>query len=346
MAKTALAADQIGAATGTLTDQPTLLWDQAIYAHAKVTVAGDRTFANPTQMTAGLHVLQIRQDSTGSRTVTWGTAFRRPSGAKPLLSTLADSVDQLTFYCDGEAMYLLGLMRRLNATPQGPVDVGSVPLKVWLKASDFDAVANGTEVTTWTDKSVSALAFTSVGAATNRPTVARNAINSSMTAVACAGKNGLSNGIVQLSGGAKSFTIFGVMQFTANNTSENNFAYLQQSDSNAGRYGLVGTAFGGVWGNVGSHTAALTPTLNAWHYFVLRVTNNAARIYWNGVSDLALTSRVWGATGTGMSILQGYNAAGYLFQGAIAELAIFDGAVSDDEKSGLESYARARFGLA
>lgn len=60
--------------------------------------ASTGTLANPTNPTDGqLMRLRVSQDTTGSRTVSWGNAFDWGSGSVPTLSTAASKLDILGF---------------------------------------------------------------------------------------------------------------------------------------------------------------------------------------------------------------------------------------------------------
>jgi hypothetical protein len=66
-----------------------------------VTLAGNRTLANPTNITAGQSgVIVITQDATGSRTLAYGSNFKFPSGTAPTLTTTANAVDVLVYYVE------------------------------------------------------------------------------------------------------------------------------------------------------------------------------------------------------------------------------------------------------
>jgi len=90
----------------TLTDGITISWDVRNNPVAKVTLAGNRTLANPTNMRAGaFYALRVIQDATGGRTLAYGTAYKWLGGAAPTLSTGANAVDLLIFYSDGTSMF-------------------------------------------------------------------------------------------------------------------------------------------------------------------------------------------------------------------------------------------------
>lgn len=89
-----------------LTDGEDIAWDVSEAQSAKVTLGGNRTLSNPTNMKAGgCYVLRVIQDGTGSRTLSFGDAYLWPGGTAPTLSTGAGDVDILAFYSDGTSMY-------------------------------------------------------------------------------------------------------------------------------------------------------------------------------------------------------------------------------------------------
>ena len=93
----------------TLTDGATINWDCSVNQVAKVTLAGNRTMAAPTNHIAGaFYSLAIIQDSTGSRTLAWNTAYKFIGASAPILSTTASSKDYFTFRSDGTNLYEQG----------------------------------------------------------------------------------------------------------------------------------------------------------------------------------------------------------------------------------------------
>jgi hypothetical protein len=71
-----------------------------------VTLGGNRTLSNPTNLAAGMHLMwRIKQDGTGNRTLAYGTAFKFPGGVVPTLSTTANALDILTGVTDGTTVY-------------------------------------------------------------------------------------------------------------------------------------------------------------------------------------------------------------------------------------------------
>lgn len=89
----------------TLSDGATVNWDMADGNLAVLTLGGNRTIANPTNLKDGSAVLILKQDGTGSRTVTWGSNFKWQAGTAPVLSTAANAVDIISFVVDGSTLY-------------------------------------------------------------------------------------------------------------------------------------------------------------------------------------------------------------------------------------------------
>lgn len=90
----------------TLTDAANITWDAQLNQVASVTLAGNRTLDNPTNMKDGAtYILTVKQDATGSRTLSFGSAYKFPGGTAPTLTAAANAVDILTFVSDGTNMY-------------------------------------------------------------------------------------------------------------------------------------------------------------------------------------------------------------------------------------------------
>ena len=76
----------------------TINWDMYQGQTAIVTLTGNITINNPTNLRAGeAYALKIIQGGVGSFLVTWGSAFKWPGGVIPTLSTPAGSHDVLSF---------------------------------------------------------------------------------------------------------------------------------------------------------------------------------------------------------------------------------------------------------
>jgi hypothetical protein len=90
----------------TLTDGATINWNLNTQQAATVTLGGNRTLANPSNMEAGAtYTLIVKQDGTGSRTLAYGANYYWPGGTAPTLSAGAGAIDIITFLSDGTNMY-------------------------------------------------------------------------------------------------------------------------------------------------------------------------------------------------------------------------------------------------
>ena len=90
-------AAQRGAITA-LTDGATITPDFALANNFSVTLAGNRTLANPTNLTAGQSgSIFIVQDGTGSRTLAYGSFWDFTTGAAPTLTTTAAGIDRIDY---------------------------------------------------------------------------------------------------------------------------------------------------------------------------------------------------------------------------------------------------------
>ena len=99
----------------TLTDGSTVSWDVSTEDVAKVTLAGNRTLAAPTNATTGQFIsLLIIQDGTGSRTLTWNAVFEFASDTAPTLTTTADLGDVFVFRYNGSKWLEVGRNQALT----------------------------------------------------------------------------------------------------------------------------------------------------------------------------------------------------------------------------------------
>lgn len=84
----------------TLTDASTITWNANAGYNAIVTLGGNRTLAAITNPIRGLtYSLEIIQDGTGSRTLTWNACYDFAAAGTPTLSTGAGKRDFAFMYC-------------------------------------------------------------------------------------------------------------------------------------------------------------------------------------------------------------------------------------------------------
>lgn len=82
----------------TLTDGSTITPDFANTNNFTVTLGGNRTLTNPTNLVAGQSgSIFVVQDGTGSRTLSWGSYWDFVDGTAPTLTTTAAAVDRVDY---------------------------------------------------------------------------------------------------------------------------------------------------------------------------------------------------------------------------------------------------------
>ena len=69
-----------------------------------ITLTGNATITMPTAAAGKSFILLLRQDATGSRTVTWSTV-NWPSGTAPTITATASKQDIYSFFSDGTSWY-------------------------------------------------------------------------------------------------------------------------------------------------------------------------------------------------------------------------------------------------
>lgn len=83
-----------------LPDAPTINWNLASGYNARVTLAGNRTLAAPTNAQQGVtYSLVLQQDATGGRTLAFNPVFKWGAAGAPALSTGANKRDLVTMLC-------------------------------------------------------------------------------------------------------------------------------------------------------------------------------------------------------------------------------------------------------
>jgi hypothetical protein len=84
----------INQGTFALTDASTVAVDLSASNFLTLTIAGNRTMGAPSNVVAGgTWMLEVKQDGTGSRTLTWNAAYDWGAAAAPTLTTTAGKVD-------------------------------------------------------------------------------------------------------------------------------------------------------------------------------------------------------------------------------------------------------------
>ena len=108
-----LKADKGYVPEATLTDGATINWDMSDESVAKVTLGGNRTLAAPTNGSTGQFCsINVIQDGTGGRTLTWNAVFEFADDTAPTLTSTASKGDLFVFRYNGSKWLEVG--RNLN----------------------------------------------------------------------------------------------------------------------------------------------------------------------------------------------------------------------------------------
>lgn len=84
-----------------LGDAPTITVDWSKGNTQSVTLGGNRRLIFSNGQNGGKYILILKQDATGSRTVTWPSSVRWPGAYGPTLITLAGKTDYIDFIYNG-----------------------------------------------------------------------------------------------------------------------------------------------------------------------------------------------------------------------------------------------------
>jgi len=104
-----------GSSPVALTDAANISVNASLGNSFQVTLEGNRTLDNPTNLVAGFtYLFRIKQDPTGTRTLAYGSAYKFEGGSAPTLSTAANAVDILTGYCPDGAILECSVLKDLK----------------------------------------------------------------------------------------------------------------------------------------------------------------------------------------------------------------------------------------
>jgi hypothetical protein len=79
-----------------------------------ITLTGNATITMPTATSGKSFIMFLKQDATGSRTVTWSTV-KWAGGTAPTITSTASRMDILSFFADGSSWF--GVVVAQNYTP-------------------------------------------------------------------------------------------------------------------------------------------------------------------------------------------------------------------------------------
>ena len=98
-----------------LTDGATITANFALANNFSVTLGGNRTLANPTNLVAGQSgAIWITQDGTGSRTLAYGSQWDFEGGTAPTLTTTASARDCVVYAVQSSTQITAVLLKGLS----------------------------------------------------------------------------------------------------------------------------------------------------------------------------------------------------------------------------------------
>jgi len=104
-------------AEATLTDGATVTWNASTQQVCKLTLGGNRTLSAPTNGATGQFIsIAVIQDATGSRTLTWNSAYEFTGDTAPTLTTTVSKADLFVFRYNGTVWHETGRNLNLSIT--------------------------------------------------------------------------------------------------------------------------------------------------------------------------------------------------------------------------------------
>jgi hypothetical protein len=104
-------------AEATLTDGATVTWNASTQQVCKLTLGGNRTLSAPTNGVTGQFIsIAVIQDGTGSRTLTWNSAYEFTGDTAPTLTTTINKADVFVFRYNGTVWHETGRNLNLSIT--------------------------------------------------------------------------------------------------------------------------------------------------------------------------------------------------------------------------------------
>jgi hypothetical protein len=325
----------------TLTYSSGIDWNLAL-GSAKVSLSGNATILNPTNMAPGEHYFLEVVQASGSSLLSYGDSYKFPSNVKPVLSTVAGSTDIITFDCNGTLMFGTGTFR--NMTASGLVYVNN--LLMWLKADtgvySDDGVTPCVDTDTiylWEDQSGSGNNAVQVTGG-NRP-VYRSSILNGLPVARFDG--GSSHVLVSAMDATDNCSFFMVI-IPSTTTPVGLF------DSTGGAVPPIRNWPAGVWESYSESPAMDITQVDTSPVLIEMVHSQSSgrtiSYYKNGTLVTSTTNGdtnaiAWGDPRIG-SINDG--AAGW-YEGDIAEFLLYSEKISDSNRAMVESYLMERYGL-
>lgn len=98
-----------------LTDGATITPDFSLANFYSLTLGGNRTLANPTNLVAGQSgLIVITQSASGSNTLAYGSYWKFSNGTAPTLTTTASAVDVLCYFVESTTRISAALLTKMS----------------------------------------------------------------------------------------------------------------------------------------------------------------------------------------------------------------------------------------
>lgn len=309
-----------------LTDGSVISWNTA-NGNGTVTINGNRYLQNPIGMVAGQrYFLRVKQDATGSRRLTFGTAYRwENGGVAPTLSTAANAEDLFVFESDGTYMYCVRVV--LNLVNTLPSTIAN--LHMWLKADALTGLANNDPVTTWTDSSGNGRNGTQT-TASKKPLYKTNQINGLPSLFFDATDDGMTT-TSSLTGAYTAFCVWRTQAASGNRRA------IQGAVNNwlMGPYNGLNQLYNGSFINGGTASA------NTWYYATGYGSPGSAGLYVNGVLTTGGSSTAPGQIDIGGAV----GAFAEPLNGDIAEIIVYSAVLTAAQIEIVHAYIRSKYNL-
>ena len=217
-------------------------------------------------------------------------------------------------------------------------------LELWLDANDAETITlNGSTVSQWNDKSGNNYDV-SQSTASEQPVYQSAALNSRNVVRFDGINDGLLNTVDTPVGGSTNRTIFVVFNFTA-------FIGPKYALTLGYNGGPFGTAFGisqeiGV--RVGDGNRVFNTSVDTTHAIVtimLDGTSTSDLSAWKNGSSLGVSSTVVRTLNTSSGIGVGRSSGGANIQGDVAEIIVYNSALSTSDKESVEDYLSRKWGI-
>lgn len=212
------------------------------------------------------------------------------------------------------------------------------------------------EITAWDDASPVGNDLVAVGSGGDRPTIKDNGINTTMRVAANAAARGLIKTSFTPPTSLSNWTLFSVVKFTAlpapsGNNYRNNFFAFDDSATNGLALGIrdeiddgqLNILVAGVENGVTNEIMDL-----GWHVITMRCTADVYTVYVDGVLQTWEAEPSNPPTGTinSLSLLMGRDNSSVDFSfHELAEAILYDQAVSDGDRAGVETWLADHYGL-